>query len=191
MSWIEPLKWYIQQLSFATEQTIESAKGITWIELMLDFEMSTRVHLVGKRAQRGAANAFSGDKATVTQRAKSFAHASRRLMTICGSTPFKTSESQGTLAPFGARFLAGIPQRPYLINPKRVFLELANQALLYKSELGVNMDTSNHWKWEPRYRHLPKKAWNVIPNSLNVFPSPKRRVRGKKSQEQVALSNAS
>ena len=71
-----------------------------------------------------------------------------------------------------------IPIRTLLLNPENVFLELAD---LNHLTLAFEMDESKHWKWQPRYRRLPKQAWHGTAIGHLSLIKVKRRIGSKRS----------
>ena len=148
------------------------------MELVMDFEMSTRVRMGGKRQGRhGDAPFVLDEKASMFQRAANMCNASQSIMTICGN-PKLPSNRNLILCQLGSAPIAGIKFRPNLMRYDAVFLELANQALLHKSEFGAGSNHSNranrsqHWRWAPQFRHLPKPHMACsLPGQAHALPS--------------------
>jgi ribonuclease HI len=182
--WVVPLKWYWEGLEFVKREDDTSKLGVTWIELAIDFELATRVMLNGgnwkmKVQQQRRCQDGKGDT-TVTQRAFNFAAASRRLFAICGAGSLPRTASIGTLQPFGARSLAGLPARPKLLQPLEVAKELAIQAITYSKAFDVGADTRTHWKWNPRYVSMPAPLWHGRSVALGLGAKPRRRLLRKR-----------
>ena len=178
-TWLAPLKWYWETVSFPCNLDAVARRGVTWVELVTDFEISTRVMLNGKRTERGRAN-FAYDECSVAHRAKTFAHAARRIISICGGRPLPSTCCIGILAPYGARWLSGIPIRVNLINPEAVFLELADQALEHEEDLGASGDLKRQWQWQPNHRRLPEQAWHGAPMGNLQLPGRRFRITSKR-----------
>ena len=128
-------------MTFLRKENDESQKGVSWIEMAIDFEIATRVMMTGKKLTRAKAKERQEareDKGedTVTQRAYNFAAASMRIPQICGGGALPQATSIPTLLPFGGRPVAGLPSRPNLLNPEAFFKELVTQAITYREALG-------------------------------------------------------
>jgi ribonuclease HI len=182
--WLLPLKWYWEHLEFPCEDDELSRKGVSWLELVTDFEIATRVMLCGTKVTRKGCEKRKGShhgkgSDTVAQRMYNFAAASRRTLQICGGAKLPQSTSIGTLFPYGGRSVAGHPNRPRLMNPEAVFRELATQALTHARAFALGQPTSGYWKWPPRYVSLPRQTWTGSPCSFRAKDKPKRRLRGK------------
>ena len=80
-SWIAPLRWYASHLEFP-KGACDSDPGITWIELVIDFEISTRVQLLGN-GQRITAKMTDPKSTSVAQRAHNLMHALKKLVKLC------------------------------------------------------------------------------------------------------------
>ena len=83
-SWIAPLYWYINNLDFP-QHPQENDPGISWIELVIDFEIATRVQLLGNgRRDAQASQARSAmkdpDNTSILQRSHNFMYAIKRLL---------------------------------------------------------------------------------------------------------------
>lgn len=191
-AWIPPLKWYWSNVTFLRKDNDESKKGISWIEMAMDFEISTRVMLTGSNVTRAKAKNKQGaseskGEDTVTQRAYNFAAASRRVLQICGEKALPQATSILTLLPFGWRPVAGLPSRPILLNPEAVFEELAIQSLTYNKAFESGAPTAQQWKWQPRYVGLPKQARHAKPTQVVIgLHKTRRRIRGKRSCDELA-----
>ena len=145
--------------------------GATWIELLIDFELSTRCMIDRKGP---------GSRAThMHKRALDFAKATRKIVYICGKHKLPIGRV-GSLTPFGARWQAGFPKIPALLNPLEVTLEVAHQAINHRASFDVGAPTQNHWKWPPIYRQMPKPKWHAVPVDLEKLVAPRRRVTGKR-----------
>ena len=153
----------------ATNSRLGGAGGCTWVELVIDFEIATRTHLCCVNA--------SPALTSIGKRADTFAAASRHLFRAVGASKLPSGRF-GALVPFGANWLAGIPVRLALMNPKAVFLEVANQAITH-SRLFQAQASSALWTWPPIYRNLPPRVWSAKASS--VIPIPTHRLRGKTS----------
>ena len=77
-SWMAPLHWYLSKLQWPSQEN-PNDPGITWIELVLDFEISTRVQLLGTGARTRPAMRNPRDT-DIAQRANNFAHAANKCM---------------------------------------------------------------------------------------------------------------
>ena len=97
-SWIAPLHWYLSKLQWPCAED-PNDPGITWIELLLDFEISTRVHLLGKGA-RTRPTMKNPRTTDVAQRANNFAHAAKRVYELCGGERMHSRKQVSTLTPF-------------------------------------------------------------------------------------------
>ena len=155
-SWLQPLWWYWSNLKFPTEPSAND-RGTSWIEIAVDFEMATRATIRGKiKARHGDADT----RATMFQRAANMLNASQRLMAMCGNSKLPSNRNL-VLCQLGSAPIAGIKRRPNLMSYDAVFLELANQALVHKSELGEgsnHTDRANrakHWRWTPNSATCP------------------------------------
>ena len=158
-AWLLPMRWYWLQLgfphtpaSFAHPSGAAVAGGITWLELLLDFEMATRVLI-----------ASPGKPITsLSKKASLFADASRKLFRICNGHKFISAYSDA-LTHFGGIRAGGLPVRPALCNPVHVFTELAHQARVHRNSLTgrANDDATitPQWSWSPIYQHLPVPQW--------------------------------
>jgi ribonuclease HI len=188
-SWLLPLKWYWENLEFPRHHDHLAEQGVTWIELMLDFEMATRVMLTGAKVTRRGKEREKGPQIgkgydTVAQRSYNFVSASRRVMAICGGDALPQSTSICTLFAYRGQSRAGHPIRPKLMFPSEVFRELATQSMTYAGRLAPHQPLMGHWKWPPRYVAMPRPLWTGACQS-NVGrgnpsgPRPARRLRGK------------
>ena len=81
-SWIVPLHWYINSLDFPA-QPQENDPGVSWIELTIDFEIATRVQLLGNGV-RMKPRMQRPEQTSILQRAYNFMYATKRLLQICG-----------------------------------------------------------------------------------------------------------
>ena len=122
----------------------------------------------------------------MAQRATNFANAAQRILKICGGGVLPPTSSITSLSNLGenrsrerARALPGTARRPNLLHPKNVFLELANQALLYKDVFRNEAPAKDLWTWSPKYRSLPQQNWKGESEILPLTTRPSRRVRGK------------
>ena len=172
-SWMAPLHWYLSKLQWPSQEN-PNDPGITWIELVLDFEISTRVQLLGTGARTRPAMRNPRDT-DIAQRANNFAHAAKRMYELCGGGCMHSRAQVSTLTPFNGGRWHGMPQRPKLLDEESVFLEISNQALLNirenQSEPGQRKKI---WKWTPRYRNLPPRLWTAPPMGT-VTPLRSRR----------------
>ena len=162
-AWAIPLHRYWQHIGFPGNNATmtyrasrrDTTVGITWIELVMDFEMATQVHFL--HHSRSATKHPPGAVTNLRDRARYFCCATRQLFRICGGPKLPVVKS-GALHAFGGVASAGIPTRPVLCSPEHIFAELAHQALNHKSELNGRGDSSQ-WPWPPLYFRLPKPAW--------------------------------
>ena len=164
-----PLRWYWSKIGKYNESSPETRKGASWVELMLDFELATRKMLLGTGvAQKKNHVRDVGGKGdtTVSQRAYNFAAASRRILKLCCGEDLPANFSVLTLSAYGGRQIAGLPERPALLDPQAVFKELAVQAITYHEAFKVGAPTPAHWKWPPRYISMPPLKW-VLPENQN------------------------
>jgi hypothetical protein len=195
-SWLLPLKWYWEKLEFPLHHDHLARQGVTWIKLMLDFEMATRVMLAGARVTRRGKvrervpEMGKGDD-SVAQRSYSFVSASRRVMAICGGDVLPQSTSICTLFPYKGQSRAGHPIRPKLMFPREVFRALATQSMTYAGRLAPHQPLTGHWKWPPRYVAMPKPLWTGACQSKVGWgspngPRPARRLRGKGPLERAS-----
>ena len=79
--------------------------GITWVELLLDFEIATRVQLLGKGA-RTRPTMKNPRTTDIAQRANNFAHAAKRMYELCGGEKIHLRKQVSTLTPFNGGALA-------------------------------------------------------------------------------------
>ena len=77
-SWTAPLHWYATNLEFPSGPS-DSDPGITWVEMVIDFEISTRVQLLGN-GQRITSKMTDPKSTSVAQRANHLMHALKRLV---------------------------------------------------------------------------------------------------------------
>ena len=170
MAWKAPLEWYWKNIATINCSSEETGKGITWIEMTLDFEIATRVMLTGSRTTRKGKELTTNNEGkgpdTVRQRAFNFARASRSLVGGIGKGELKVANTIPTLTPFGGRPMTGLTKRMAILQPLAVFKEIGTQAVTYKSLLEAGKPTCHHWKWAPRYVGLPKKLWSSPPTIL-------------------------
>ena len=199
MAWKAPLERYWKNVATINGSSEETGKGITWIELTLDFEIATRVMLTGSRTTRKGKELTTNYEGkgpdTVRQRAFNFARASRSLVGGIGKGELKVANTIPTLTPFGGRPMTGPIKRMAILQPLAVFKEIGTQAVTYKSLLEAGKPTCHHWKWAPRYIGLPKKIWNNTPMILkearraefkrDEIGRPKWRIKGKKSVARI------
>lgn len=204
MAWKAPLEWYWKNVSTIGDSTEETDKGVTWIEMVLDFEISTRVMLTGSRITRKGKeltiNIEGKGPDTVRQRAFNFARASRSLVEGIGKGELKVANTVPTLTPFGGRPMTGPIKRLALLQPLAVFKEMGTQAVTYKSLLEADKPTRHHWNWAPRYIGMPKKLWTTTPTILkearraefrrDELGKPKWRIRSKESVASVTWQHA-
>ena len=165
----------------------ETRGGITWIELMLDFEMATRIFLVhhARTTQRNSASRIT----SVRDRARYFQESTRQLFNMCKGPKLPVGKT-GSLYPFGRVATAGLPVRPALFSPMHVYVELAHQAMNHGNVLlGRQAGGSNHWLWPPIYLRPPKSDWEggVVQPSI----APLHRIRGKQRVSEPLLVAAS
>ena len=96
-SWIAPLHWYLANLQWPSEKDPDDP-GITWIELLLDFEIATRVQLLGKGA-RTRPTMKDPRTTDIAQRANNFVHAAKRVYELCGAEKIHLKKQVSTLTP--------------------------------------------------------------------------------------------
>ena len=177
MEWLPPLRWYWSQVGDYVIDDPVLNKGISWIELAVDFEIATRKMLHGKnltKSKSHAATQSGKGSTTMIQRAKNFAAASRRVLAICNGEKLPVEMSVPTLLPFGGRPISGLPKRMKLLNPRAVFRELATQALTYRKAFEPGNSSKEHWQWPPRYVGIPPQIWGANPEGIEPT---KRRLR--------------
>ncbi len=125
-SLIDPLIWYWKRLDVYDEpETLEGVhgRGVTWLELAMDFEISTRIPLSRK----------SSDNATehMRERAGLMSDISKALLRGL-STPLKNHIIHcRSIQAFRSSERAGLRFRPALLEPEAVGFELGIQALLH------------------------------------------------------------
>ena len=170
-AWLTPMHWYWSQLAFTAEpESAYNNRGITWIELVIDFELATHTFIQRQRSDKDS----SPD--SVRTRAQNFNSASRHLLAMAGNPKLPRAQV-GTLVPFGARWMWGLPSRPALMAPDQVFIELAHQAMVHRRQFdGDARDSQNHWNWPPGYKRMPPCMW---PGDTIPEQTIKRRIRGK------------
>ena len=107
MAWLQPLQWYWKALRWG--QPLDDHRGITWIELVIDFEQSTRVQI--RREDSPAALALD-------QRAHLFGRASRTLARILKVAlwPGAMDGHCHSMLALGAPRAAGLRRRPALLQ---------------------------------------------------------------------------
>ena len=192
-SWIAPLHWYISCLDFPT-QPQEGDPGVSWIELATDFEIATRVQLLGNGV-RMKPKMQRPEQTSIMQRAYNFMYATKRLLQICGvhNAPgiiVRGDHRVSTLCPYGGCRAAGLKIRPSLLDKNAVFLEIANQALLNFHTISPESAgiRPKAWKWTPRYRGLPPRKWHASPLGNPTPFRPKVRIRGKSEPFRVEVT---
>ncbi len=163
--WLIPLHWYWTKLALAGSAADLAAvpagsvvtSGVSWIELVLDFEMSTRVLMT----HHDPSKASKRDATSVKERARYFAGASRLLFKLCSDSRVPNIRVS-SLLPFGSAPISGIPTRVVLLNPRHIFAELAHQALMHRTMLNCREDSGSQWSWPPYYKRLPKPMWRRV-----------------------------
>ena len=175
--WAKPLWWYWQQIGIPEGPRELHPVGATWVEILTDFELSTRTML--NRGQTPS---------NIKKRSRDFAAASRRIVQICGGS-FPKQARVPSLVPIGARFQMGLLRRPLLIYPRQTMVELAHQALVHKDALAQGAPTKAHWSWYPIYKCMPPMRWHANPDRIDqaVMSTPRRRLLGKRSWQAHCL----
>ncbi len=113
-SWMAPLHWYLSKLQWPSQEN-PNDPGIAWIELVVDFEISTRVQLLGTGARTRPAmkNQRSTD---IAQRANIFAHAAKRMYELCGGGNMHSRAQVRTLTPIQWRSMAWTASEAQIIG---------------------------------------------------------------------------
>ena len=148
----------------------EVTGGITWIELVMDCELATRVKFVHHSKRKK----LPGNPTSLRERANFFCCATRQLFRICGG-PRLPKGKAGSLHAFGGVPSAGLPIRPALCSPEHIFAELAHQGLIHRKKLNGREDSANHWSWPPFYLRPPKQVWNNAAVDLGLRPTNRLR----------------
>ena len=121
------------------------AAGASWLELAMDFEISTRIPL----SRGGPDNATE----QVRQRAVFMSNASKALLRGLGA-PLRNCHiiHCRSILSFRSKPRAGLRYRPALLCPEAVGYELGMQVMLHPVLMGVE---TTQWKWRPNLRFLP------------------------------------
>ena len=140
--WITPLKWYWGTVGWYDEPSNVDTAGASWVEMVTDFEVATRVTMGGswlssKNTQgkseegKGASSVKPGGYTSIT-----------------------------TLFPHAGRSVAVLPRKPKLVNP------LGVQTLTYSRALEPGAPAKDHWTRLPRYTGIPPPVWAGGPSGL-------------------------
>ena len=159
-----PLHWYFKNLRWPEC----SDHTVTWVELALDFMVTTHVKLCAANEE---SEALSAERA-----ARLFSSASKRLAQICQfsvipDTEYKTmycTERVPALTALGLGRAAGCSRRPLLMQPTAVHRMLLQAAL--EQEL---LTQSHKRSFVPDLSSLPAPLWTPR--------SERRRIKGKQS----------
>ena len=178
---LEPLIWYWTRILFHPEPELlegNHGKGVSWIELAVDFEIATRVPL----SARGPDNANE----TIRMRADLMADATKALIRGLGLKLKHQTTHTRSIQAFGTgERRAGLRYRPALLQPEAVGLELGLQVMLHPILMG---DKYTQWKWMPNYRHLTPLMYKPMFVNMRIWLHRKTRLRAKtRIQEQPAI----
>ena len=171
ISLIDPLIWYWKRLQFYDEpETLEGVhgRGVTWLELAMDFEISTRIPLSRK----------SPDNATehMRDRAGLMSDISKALLRGL-LTPLKHQIFHcRSIQAFRSAVRAGLRYRPALLEPEAVGYELGIQVMLHPSLMG---ERHTQWKWRPNIRYLPPARYAPVYLDERLWHRNKSRINSK------------
>ena len=168
---IDPLIWYWKKLEFYDEpETLAGVhgRGVTWLELAMDFEIATRIPLSRKNPDNATEH--------MRERAGLMSDASKALLRGL-STPLKNLTVHcRSIQAFRSTDRAGLRHRPALLEPEAVGYELGIQVMLHPSLMG---EGSTQWKWRPNLRYLPPARYAPVYLNERLWLRHKRRLNGK------------
>ena len=154
ISLIDPMIWYWTHLGFYEEpETLEGthARGVSWLELAMDFEISTRVPL--SRSGPGNANE------DMRQRAALMSDVSKAVLRGLGTRLNNLTIHCRATQVFRSPPRAGLKYRPALLQPESVGLELCMQVMIHPALMGQE---STQWKLKPMMRLLPPPLYSPV-----------------------------
>ena len=127
------------------------AKGVSWLELATDFEISTRIPL----SRRGPyqANEHMRDRAAL------MSDISKALLRGLGIPLKHQIIHSRSIQAFRSSERAGLRYRPALLQPESVGFESGMQVMLHPSLMG---ERKTQWKWRPNMRFLPPAMYTPM-----------------------------
>ena len=171
ISLIDPLIWYWKRLEFYDEpETLEGVhgRGVTWLELAMDFEITTRIPL----SRNGPDNATEH----MRERAGLMSDISKALLRGL-SNPLKHQIAHcRSIQAFRSAVRAGLRFRPALLEPEAVGYELGIQVMLHPGLMG---EKHTQWKWRPNHRYLPPVKYAPVFLNERLWSRHKRRLMSK------------
>lgn len=180
LEWLPDLYWFYQhalrwqQLSdVPVEAHNVLAKGISWAELALAFEMTTRVML-----REGGINSPPN---TVKDRARKISIATTALGRVLNVHILPSNVQRAvrthSLEAFGTHKQFGIWLRPLVRDEDH----LAYESFMQRSANITVIAPQTTWgKWLPVYRHLPPITWRCATDPIRGMGTKLRRLRTKR-----------
>ncbi len=153
-SLIDPLIWHWTHLRFYDEPNElqgAHARGASWYQLAMDFEISTRIPL----SRRGPDNAPE----TIMERAGLMSDASKALLRGFGVKLRHQIIHCRSIQAFRSTARAGLRHRPALLRSEAVGPELGLQVMMHPSLMEIE---STQWKWIPNLRFLPPALYSPV-----------------------------